>query len=618
MHDSCERYGFFPGNWSAAQAAAASRDFAELQVSEQGVFWIEFNPQDGRNTLWRWHGESAQCLTPAHFSLRSRVHEYGGGVFCLTDSGVAFVNDSDQQLYLQHLKDGSVQPLGEAPLCRYGDLQFDRVGHALLAVEECHGQGRVRNRLVSIALADGERSVLAEGSDFYASPTLSADGQRLAWIEWDRPAQPWTHTRLCSARRDARGIWPRLQVLAGGISDESLQQPRFTVDSRLLCLSDRDGWWQPWGDVDGQWQRLAHAADADHGSAPWQLGSCSYLPLELGELLLTRFDQGWGELVWQAASGEERRLAADFSRFRALAADGEHFYCIAAAPNCLSAVIAISRSDGQVRVLAGGEQPLPAEQLALPERLDYLSAGERAYGFFYAPTQPSAVSEQPPLVVFLHGGPTSACYPVFDPRIQFWTARGFAVADLNYRGSSNFGRAYRQRLEGQWGVIDVEDAVAVVAHLAEAGRIDPQRAFIRGGSAGGYTALCALAFHAVFRGGASLYGVSDPLALRRVTHKFEGDYLDWLIGDPDLDADRYKARTPLLHADKISAPVIFFQGGRDAVVLPEQTASMVAALQAQGVPVEQHFYPDEGHGFRQAGHLQQVMELELGFYQRLL
>ncbi|MEN0106691.1 MAG: prolyl oligopeptidase family serine peptidase, partial [Pseudomonas sp.] len=507
MPDSSARYGFFPSDWSARQAASASRDFGELKVGAQGLFWVEFNPQDGRNTLWRWHGQQAQCLTPPHLSLRSRVHEYGGGVFCLTEQGVAFVNDSDQQLYEQRLGDGRVRRLGDASLCRYGDLQFDPLAQALIAVEECHGQGRVRNRLVSVALVDGHRRVLAEGADFYSSPVLSDDGQRLAWIEWDRPAQPWTHTRLCAARRDSRGQWPLLQVMAGSDGEESLQQPRFTAAGDLLCLSDRDGWWQPWGEVPGHWQRLPHAHDSDHGSAPWQLGACSYLPLDDGGLLLSRLVNGWGQLLVQDAAGAEQRLAAGYSRFRALAVDGDFFYCIAAAPERLSAILAISRRDGGVQILAGGEQPLAAKQLAMPQTLEYASGGEHAYGFFYAPPQRSALAEQPPLVVFLHGGPTSACYPVFDPRIQFWTQRGFAVADLNYRGSSGFGRAYRQRLEGQWGVIEVEDAVAVVAHLAADGRIDPARAFIRGGSAGGYTALCALAFHTVFRVCYSFFGV---------------------------------------------------------------------------------------------------------------
>ena len=221
-------------------------------------------------------------------------------------------------------------------------------------------------------------------------------------------------------------------------------------------------------------------------------------------------------------------------------------------------------------------------------------------------------------MVFLHGGPTSACYPVFDPRIQFWTQRGFAVADVNYRGSSGFGRAYRQRLHRQWGVVDVEDACAVVAALAASGQIDAQRVFIRGASAGGYTALCALGSDAHFCGGASLYGVSDPLALGKVTHKFEGDYLDWLIGDPQIEPERYRQRAPLHNAQQIKAPVIFLQGGLDAVVLPEQTESMVAALRERNVPVEYQLYPEERHGFRSAANLADALEREYRFYRDLL
>jgi dipeptidyl aminopeptidase/acylaminoacyl peptidase len=253
--------------------------------------------------------------------------------------------------------------------------------------------------------------------------------------------------------------------------------------------------------------------------------------------------------------------------------------------------------------------------LSLPQPFNCaVGEGERCHGFFYTPLAGDA---KPPLLVFLHGGPTSACYPVFDPRIAFWTLRGYAVLDLNYRGSSGYGRAYRLRLAGQWGALEVEDIRAAIARLAGEGVIDPARVFVRGASAGGYSALCAL-IGGGFAGGASLYGVSDPLALRRVTHKFEADYLDWLIGDPQRDAARYQARTPLLHAGKIVVPVIFFQGGLDEVVLPTQTEAMVAALRGRGVPVEYRLYADERHGFRQAAHLADALTAELEFYQRVL
>ena len=269
----------------------------------------------------------------------------------------------------------------------------------------------------------------------------------------------------------------------------------------------------------------------------------------------------------------------------------------------------------QLQVLAGGVAPLPTERISRPQTLCYPSGEGQAHGFFY-PAMNGV--NRPPLVVFIHGGPTSACYPILDPRIQFWTQRGFAVADLNYRGSSNFGRAYRLRLQGAWGEVEVADAEALVGHLSAQGWIDPARAFIRGASAGGFTTLCALAFGRMFAGGASLYGVSDPLSLRRSTHKFEGDYLDWLLGDPQQHAERYQARTPLLHSERIVAPLIFFQGGLDAVVLPAQTERMVAALRSRGVAVEYHCYADERHGFRQAAHLAHALEAELGFYRQLL
>ncbi|MCY1352778.1 Prolyl oligopeptidase family protein [compost metagenome] len=617
-----------PG-WSAEQAAAASRDFAELRVGPGGLYWLEFDPQSARSTLYRWQDGQPQRLTP--HSVRSRVYEYGGGAFCPTDEGVAFVDEADQQVHFA----GDPPPIVDSGR-RYGDLHHAAAWRAVLAVEESHEADGVRHRSVRLD-RDGHRAVLVEGADFYAAPVLSPDGDCLAWTEWDRPQQPWTATRLCV--RLASG---EVRCLAGEGGDESLQQPRFAADGRLYCLSDRAGWWQPYALAPGPSARVgcaartdpaaapsvpggtpclspvnaAHSAPYDHAAAPWQLGACSYLPLEHGGLLLTRFEQGFGVLVECDRDGLERRLAPSFSRFRSLAADARHFYCIAAAPERLPAVLAIRRADGEVSVLAGGERPLPEERLARPEPLRFASGqGETAHGFFY---RPLGGGEKPPLVVFLHGGPTSACYPVFDPRIQFWSHRGFAVLDLNYRGSSGYGRAYRQRLKGAWGVVEVEDIRAAVAHLAGQGWIDPARVFVRGASAGGYSALCALMSGAELRGGASLYGVSDPLALRRATHKFEADYLDWLIGDPLRDAARYRERTPLFHAGRIAAPTIFFQGGLDAVVVPAQTESMVAALRARGVPVEYHCYPDERHGFRQAAHLADALEREYAFYQALL
>ena len=585
--------------FSAAQAVAAGMDFAELQLGANGLFWNEYRPEDAACRIWHWRDGVAKCLTPTGFSVRSRVYEYGGGAFCLTPDGVVFVNEADQQLYRQTL-DGSPEALTSGE-CRYGDVNF--ADGQILAVEENGDQ----HRLVAIDLADGTRRLLAEGADFYAAPTISPDGARLAWIEWSRPHQPWTSTRLMVAERSGQSFSaPR--CVAGDAIEESIQQPRFDAKGQLYCLTDRAGFWQPYVEsVDG-FEPLP-SVQADHAPAPWQMGGCTWLPLADG-YLASWSESGFGRL---ALNGDD--LTGDYSRFRHLALDERFIYCIAASPISPSAVIAIDRASHEVTVLAGGVAPLAAERISRPQTLRYPSGSGEAHGFFY----PAMSGEtKPPLVVFIHGGPTSACYPMLDPRIQYWTQRGFAVADLNYRGSSGYGREYRQALQLSWGDVDVEDACAVVDYLARQGLIDGERAFIRGGSAGGYTTLCALAFHQVFRAGASLYGVSDPVALARATHKFEGDYLDWLIGDPEQDAERYAARTPLLHASNIRVPVIFFQGELDAVVVPQQTRDMVTALEQNGIPVEAHYYADERHGFRRAVNQAHALEREWAFYRRVM
>ena len=607
--------------WSAEQAAAASADFAELHAAHGGVLWVAFDPALARCGLFFCRDGVVSELTPPGFSVRSRVYEYGGGACCATEQGVAFVNERDQQVYridigLDGGAHGAPYLITSQSHCRYGDLSFVPAWQALLAIEESHEGSAVVHRLVRIGLG-GKREVLVEGADFYAAPVADPSGQRLGWIEWDRPHQPWVATRLCQ-----RESGERTRVLAGEAGDRSLQQPRFDAQGRLWVLSDQAGWWQPWC-VDSE--ANPQGDPYDHASAPWQLGSRTYLPLENDELLLTRFEQGVGcavrtnslnaDTVGAHSASYERRLAEDFTRFRSLAADNEHFYCIAAAPDRLPAVLSIRRSDGALQMLAGGEQPLAEAQLSRPQPFSCtVGEGEHCHGFFYAPV---SSAERPPLVIFLHGGPTSACYPVFDPRIAFWTLRGFAVLDLNYRGSSGYGRAYRLRLADQWGELEIEDIRAAIDALAGDGRIDAQRVYVRGGSAGGFSALRALVELPQLRGGASLYGVSDPLALRRLTHKFEADYLGWLIGDPEQDAERYRDRTPLLQADRIRVPVIFFQGSLDAVVVPSQTESMVEALRQRGLPVEYHLFAEERHGFRQAANLAEALRAEHAFYQWL-
>lgn len=618
--------GFWPSQWTAEKAAAAGRDLNELKVSEHGVFWSESNPETAQTVVYRFQHatQTSERFTPQGVSVRSRVYEYGGGSFCLTDQGLIFVNETDQQLYQQSWR-GELRQLTRRRHCRYADMQFDPLSQSVIAVEEEHTQEAVLHRLVSVSLSvetcltDNPTAVIAQGSDFYASPRLSPNAQRLAWIEWQRPDQPWTQTQLWCAQRSVTGAWQPAQCLAGIEGQAALQQPLFDQQSRLLVLNDQQGYWQPWReDSTGQLQQLAGIA-ADYAGAPWQLGGCNYVPLDDDRYLISWFAEGFGHLALYSFAEQRvlNRLATDYSRLRHLAADKDYFYCIASHVAQGSAVLAIDRKTMQMRQLTQIQIGLTEEEIAKPQSLQFTSAdNEPVHAFFYSPcnsAQQLQDQQRPPLVIFLHGGPTSACYPVFDPRIQFWTQRGFAVADLNYRGSTGFGRRYRQCLEQQWGIVEVADVCALVQYLLGKDWINPTQVCVRGASAGGYTALLAVAASQQFAAAASLYGVSDPWALRRVTHKFEGDYLDWLLGTPE----QFAARAPLQQVSQITTPVLFLQGEKDVVVVPEQTAVMVAALHAQGVRADCHLFADEGHGFRQAKNLAQALTLELQFYQEI-
>lgn len=615
-----DQAGHWRSAFSAAAAVAAGTDYADLTCDEQRVLWVEFYPEEGANAVVEWTPAGTRRLTPLGYSVRSRVYEYGGGALCLAGDSLWFVNEADQQLYRQSLDNLTCEQLTFAADCRYGGLIVDPLRRRIIAVEEQHDGTEVIHRLVAIDWR-GARQLLAEGADFYNSPCLSADGQRLAWIEWQRPELPWTSSTLCWTELDSQGLPGEIERMG---DDESLQQPLFNDHGELLCLTDRTGHWRPWQQIPDQQWRMLPSQEADHAPAPWQLNPRHYLALADGWLALSWGEQGYSRLALRHTDrGEERQLTPGYTRFRGLAHNSTGLFCLASSPDCSAAVLHISLASGEVTVLAQAPNALKPEDISRPEPITYPTAQqELAHGFYYPPRNSQAElasGERPPLVIFTHGGPTSACYPVLDNRIQFWTQRGFAVADLNYRGSVGFGRAYRQRLQGNWGVTDTEDVLAAIDHLAQRELIDPERVFIRGQSAGGFTTLNSLV-HASgrFRAAASLYGVSDLLQLRAVTHKFEADYIDWLIGDPLTQPERYQERSPLIQAAAISTPTIFFQGLRDAVVLPAQTEQMVAALEEQGVPVQYVRFDEERHGFRQPANLQHVLDTELSFYRMYL
>jgi dipeptidyl aminopeptidase/acylaminoacyl peptidase len=593
------------------------------------VYWAESRPlEGGRVTLLRRPppGGAVEELTPAAFNLRTRVHEYGGRAFAARGGVVVGVEFKDQRLY--RLAPGA-EPVPLTPesggRLRYADLVLDLPRRRVLAVREDHrGEGEPANTLVAVPLDgaephDGE--VLAAGHDFYAYPRPSPDGSRLAWITWDHPNMPWDASALWLAELgpDGRPLDP-MPIEAG--LEESLVQPEWSPDGRLHVMSDRSDFWSLYR-VEGSGLEPVALVAAELAGPLWQLGSRWYDFLDGRTALAVATERGVSRLTrLDLASGTEAPLDLPFVEYAGVAcADGVAVFQALPDDGPGRVVLIDPSRPGFSTVATAGDLGVEPSYVAKPEHLTFPSGdGRQAFALFYPPTNADFAApegELPPLVVRSHGGPTGRASPALSLQVQFWTSRGFAVVDVDYAGSSGYGRAYRGLLDGKWGVADVEDCLAAARHLAETGRADPDRLAIRGGSAGGYTTLCALAFHDLFRAGASWYGIGDLEALLRDTHKFESRYLDRLVGPWPEAAALYRARSPIHHVDGLSCPVIFLQGLDDKVVPPNQAETMVAALRGKGVEVAYLTFPGEGHGFRAAAAIEQALLAEYAFFCRV-
>lgn len=592
--------------------------------------WIEQRPSEsGRAVIVRRHADGiTRDIIPAPFSARTRVHEYGGGDFTLAGGTVWFANAADQRVYRT---DGVGEPVPVTPVgaWRYADFALDGWRERLLCVREDHGTGGLEptNALVALRLGGGADAdsglVLAAGADFYAAPRLSPDGRRLAWLEWRHPHMPWDETWLKVAEFADDGTLGEALVVAGG-PGVSVVQPRWSPTGDLYFVDDRTGWWNLYrrhGDADTPVLAMA----AEFARPLWNLGQSTYDFLDADRLLAAFTRNG----LWYLASIEiESRTVTPFGQpctdiATVLATDGRAVIAAGTVTEPM-ALIELSLTDGDVQVLRStmsAAATLPPGCVSAAEPVTFPSTGGRtAHGFLYRPRNPEfsgPAGARPPLLVKIHGGPTAAASGTLNLGIQYWTSRGFAVLDVNYGGSTGYGTAYRRRLDGQWGVVDVEDCVAGAHFLAARGTVDGERMAITGGSAGGYSALCALTFHDVFKAGASSYGISDLEALMADTHKFEAHYTETLVGPWPAARDVYQARSPIHAADRLNCPMIFFQGLEDKVVPPPQTERMVEALRAKGIPVEYHAFPGEMHGFRKAETIKFCLEAELAFYGRV-
>ncbi len=599
---------------SAEDACASYIQRGALSVSRGGLFWLQTDPSQGAPTLWQLTDQGPARLGPQGLSIRSRVNGYGGGALAASDLGV-FVVSEDQQIHFIDLADGHCQQLTDECGVAYGGLVADPTRHRVLAVREAEGQ----QQLVAVGPEQGIQ-ILHSGQDFYGAPALSDDGRHIAWTSWQLPDMPWLRTELWTAMVTESG-WLRGCETWPTPSEASVQQPVF-AGNRLWVLSDHGGWWQPWrldpDGINGDWVSY-DAPNLDHANAPWQLGESHHVPLVGGGWARVRYCNGTGELwLLDHEDRRSRRVAQPFSDFRDLCSVGAELYCIARSSTQLDAVLAINPGTDQVRVVAGGEEAMPGVSPALPQGFEVPAVNSHEpgiQGFFYSPISEEA-ENPPPLILVAHGGPTSAAYPVFNPHIQFWCQRGFAVAEVNYRGSTGFGRHFRLALAGRWGEADVEDMERAADYLVARGLVDGHRLFIQGRSSGGYTVLMTLIASRRFAAGASMYGVTDPLRLRAVTHRFESGYLDWLLGSPHQYPERWHARTPLHQADRIGTPMIFFQGGQDQVVVPEQTRAMISVMQVAGLSPELHWFDDEGHGFRRQSSQAGMLTWLYSFYRK--
>ena len=622
-------FGEWSSSISAAMVAEGARPLSQPRINGAHIYWLEGRAlEGGRATLLRLSDSSAgaQERSPAPFNLRSRVHEYGGGAYAAHHDLVVFSHFVDNQLYLQR-GDASPQLITHGIHWRYADFVFDTRRQRLISVREDHSLSATQpiNTLCSVPLdGSGAEAVLAQGSDFYAAPRLSPDGSQLAWLTWEHPRMPWQGSELWLADLNGDGTLGKPRKIAGSAS-ESICQPEWSPDGVLHFVSDRSGWWNIYrlhGKGESVQAVCVHAAQAEFGAPHWVFGKSMYGFVSATQILCTYIQDGVSFLALiDILSGTLEPISSDYTEIDDLQIGLGFAVFIGGAPDTASRVVRIALIGGQAQVLACSvaTQP-PSAQLSVPESIRYPSEGRTSHAFFYAPRNPNfqaPAGSKPPLIVISHGGPTSMATSTLKLGVQYWCSRGFAVLDVNYGGSSGFGRAYRDALQGEWGIVDVQDCVNGARYLVERGAVDGERLIIRGGSAGGFTTLCALAFYDVFKAGVSYYGVSDLKSLDQDSHKFESHYSDYLVASPPESEAIYRQRSPSEHSDKLKRPMIFFQGQDDKVVPPSQSERMVTALKARGVPVAYLAFEGEGHGFRKAVNIQRALEAELYFFGRL-
>ena len=599
---------------------------SQLKLDGEDIYWVEARPTEGGRSVVVRRSPDGQTrdVTPAGFNARTRVHEYGGGTYSVAGGTVWFSNDQDQRVYRQDGEEAP-RPITPAVDARYADGILDPGRNRLIYVREDHGSGTPAavNSLVSVdATGKGAPVVLVEGNDFYASPRLSPSASHLAWLTWNHPNMPWDGTELWVAEVTEDGSLRAAKKVAGG-PDESVFQPEWSPEGVLYFMSDRTNWWNLY-----RWRHQGEEQvvqiDAELATPQWTFGMSTYAFESEARIVCQVRSGGLTRLALiDPQSGRMDTVDAPYTAYLpSIQALPGKAVTIAGSPTEPPQVVAVDLRSGRVEVLARStEITVSPLYLSIPETIEFPTEGDKtAHAFYYPPRNPDYAApegELPPLIVLVHGGPTGAVSNALDLTDQYWTSRGFAYLVVNYGGSSGFGREYRQRLNHQWGVVDVADSVNGARYLVDRGLVDGNRVTITGGSAGGYTVLRALTSTDFFKAGASHFGISDLEVFHADTHKFESMYDQNLIGPWPEAREVYRERSAIHAVDRITAPVILFQGLEDKIVPPNQAELIVAELKRRGLPVAYVAFEGEQHGFRIAKNIKRSIDGELYFYAKV-
>ena len=618
------------GSWQSPITAdlltSKSISIYDPKLVDDDVYWVEMRPgNEGRYALVRQTiGQRPRDLVSGQYSVRTKVHEYGGNPYAVLDGKVLFSNFADDCLYTWRSSGRRrIEQFLPPHQCRYADFAVNRSTGRVYAVREDHSvpNQECTNTLVMVDTeARGSVVVMAQGHDFYSSPVLNRDGTKLAWLAWNHPDMPWDETELWMTELDEFGeaIQPELVWAESGVS---IFQPAWSPANELFCVADPDGWWNLYR-MDTEAPTNVCPMEAEFGAPQWVFGLSKYAFIDRTHILCTWSGAAGGNLgILDLDTGDLETVDTPYSSFSSLSANERHGLFLAASPTHFPTLALLDLASGEVRELrTSNEVDVDPAYYSMPQAVEFeTEGGVTAHAWYYPPANPEyevPEGERPPLRVKSHGGPTSQTGNNLDLQIQYWTSRGFAVVDVNYGGSTGYGTAYRRRLNGTWGLVDVQDCGNAAAHLVEQGLADGQRLSISGGSAGGFTTLACLAFTDRFHVGISYFGVSDLGALARETHKFESRYLDSLVGKYPEESHIYEERSPLTGAEGITCPVLFLQGDEDKIVLPNQAEMMVDALRARGVPVAYLLFAGEQHGFRKAENIVRSLQAETSFLAR--